>query len=257
VDALVAITGADLQAKLDEVPIAPWSSVAVPAGSTLAFAGARGGVRGYLAVRGGVDVPQVLGSRSTYTRARVGGLQGRALAKGDVLRVGTVTTPSGPAGAPRALPSSLVPTSGREVRLRVLLGPQDDLFPPESLQTFLGATFTISNRNDRMGYLLDGPTLRHARGADIVSDGIVPGSVQVPGSGIPIVMMADCATVGGYTKIATVISADLPRIAQAKAGDRVQFERCTYREAVAALRERVAWLEAVRRWQQKTEGDPR
>lgn len=265
-DARCAITGADLQAKLDDRPIPPWSSITVRGGATLSFSHARAGVRGYLAVRGGVDVPAVLGSRSTYTRARVGGFQGRALAKGDVLPVGAAShpgapdaarwTPSlhgGPADAPvHTLPAALVPVYGREIRLRAILGPQEDRFLPEALAALVGDGFTVNNRNDRMGYLLDGPALAHAHGPDIVSDGIVPGSVQVPGSGIPIVMMADCATVGGYTKIATVISADLPRIAQARTGDRIRFERCTYHDAVAALRERAGWLEAVARWLEGT-----
>ncbi len=260
-EAFVGIAGADLQARLDDVPVASWSCLPVPAGATLTFAGARSGVRGYLAVRGGIDVPPVLGSRATYTRARVGGLQGRALAKGDALRIGSVATSasglraSAPAAASqgggsarREVPAALIPSYGREVRLRVLLGPQDDRFDGASIEIFLGSAYTVSNRNDRMGYLLDGPSLRHTRGADIVSDGIVPGSVQVPGSGRPIVMMADCATVGGYTKIATVISADLHRLAQARAGDQVRFERCTYPDGVAALRERGAWLDALGAW---------
>ena len=251
VDAFVGLAGADLQAKLDDAPIVPWACLPIKAGSTLAFGGARSGVRAYLAVRGGIDVPEVLGSRATYTRARVGGLNGRTLSKGDVLPVGA----TGLAGTgPRELPASLRPSYGHEVRLRVLLGPQDDRFVPESIEAFLLGTFTVSNRNDRMGYLLEGPPLRHARGADIVSDGVVPGSVQVPGSGSPIVMMGDCATVGGYPKIATVISADLPRLAQARAGDRVRFEGCTYTAALAALRERAAWLEAVGAWADGEQG---
>jgi biotin-dependent carboxylase-like uncharacterized protein len=246
--AWAAIAGADMQARLDGDPVPPWSAFAVRAGGVLAFSGARAGARCYLAVLGGVDVPVVLGSRSTYTRAAVGGLDGRALAAGDDVPVG----PPGPARGPRGraarpvtLPADLVPPCDREVRLRVILGPQDDRFGADGLSTFLGAGFTVTNRNDRMGYQLEGPIIRHAAGADIVSDGIVPGSVQVPGSGAPIVMMADCATVGGYTKIATAIGADLPRIAQARVGDVVRFSACTQADAVRALRQREAWLAAV------------
>ena len=249
-DTFLAITGADMQAALDGAPAAPWSSFTARAGSVLAFSGARAGCRCYLSVYGGVGVPLVLGSRSTYTRARVGGFEGRALAAGDGLPVAEPPPGRAPGLARgdermRRLPEYLTPRYGREVRIRVVLGPQDDRFLPEGVAAFLGGAYTVSNRNDRMGYQLDGPIIRHQRGADIVSDGIVPGSVQVPGSGRPIVMMADCATVGGYTKIATAISADLPLLAQAKTGDIVHFEQCTIEAAVDALRRRRAWLATI------------
>jgi len=247
--ALVGIAGADLQAKLDDAPVPGFTSLRIPAGGVLSFSGAKEGCRAYLAVRGGIEVPVVLGSRATYTRARVGGFLGRALAKGDVLTVGGAKAAAAPAqaGERMSLPDPLVPRYDRAVELRVVPGPQDDRFPPSTVETFLGAEFKVTNRNDRMGYQLSGPLLTHLGGADIVSDGNVPGAVQVPGSGSPFVMMADCATVGGYAKIATVISADLPRLAQAKAGDLVRFVRCDQGEAVAALRVREAWFEDIAR----------
>ncbi len=256
----VAVAGADMQPRLDDDPVPPWSAFPVRAGGVLAFSGARTGTRCYLAVRGGVDVPVVLGSRSTYTRAAVGGFGGRALAAGDDLPVGAAGQEGGARdrGARRvAVPADLVPPCDREVRLRVILGPQDDRFRADGVSTFLGGEYTVTNRNDRMGYQLDGPVIRHATGPDVVSDGIVPGAVQVPGSGLPIVMMVDCATVGGYTKIATVIGADLPRIAQARMGDVVRFAACTQADAVRALRQRVAWLAAVARVADGTPGGER
>ena len=259
-DAVVAITGADMQPTLEGAQVAGWSSFPVAAGSVLAFSSAREGCRCYLAVRGGIDVPVVLGSRSTYTRARVGGLQGRALVAGDLLATGPSARPSTGSGRaappPWRLPARLVPRYPREKRIRVLLGPQDDRFPRGGLASFLGATYAVSNRNDRMGYQLEGPPIEHARGADIVSDGMIPGSVQVPGNGFPIVMMHDCPTVGGYAKIATAISADLARMAQARTGDFVHFEACTFETALEVRKRRDAWMEEVKAAIERGGGEP-
>jgi antagonist of KipI len=232
-EAYVAIAGADMQAKLDGAPVATWSAFPVEAGSVLAFGSATDGCRTYLAAHGGIDVPRVLGSRSTYVRGGVGGLAGRALVAGDSL---AVSASARPPLRPWSLPPELVPRRGAEIRLRVLFGPQDDRFTPEGVATFLGSAYTVTNRNDRMGYTLEGPIIRHAGGPDIVSDGLLPGAVQVPGSGMPIVLMADCQTTGGYAKIAAVIGPDLAELAQARRGDAVRFVRCTMDEAVAAWR---------------------
>jgi len=240
-DAYVGIAGADMQAALDGAAVASGSAFPVPRGGVLAFSSAVEGCRAYLAVRGGLDVPPFLGSRSTYVRGAVGGLHGRPLAAGDGVPVG----PAGPAPPARALRARDVPRHGREVTLRVLLGPQDDRFAPVGLAAFLGSPYTVTNRNDRMAYQLEGPCIRHLHGPDIVSDALLPGAVQVPGSGMPIVMMADAQTVGGYAKIAAVIGADLPRLAQARRGDTVRFARCSHAEAVQALRAARARLEAI------------
>jgi len=230
--AYVAVCGADMAPTLDGKPVQNGTGFPVPAGTDLAFGAAANGCRTYLAIRGGFDVPLVLGSRSTDLRAAVGGFQGRALKKGDALAVG----PSRPGfPPPRTLPREIVPTPDREVALRVLLGPQDDLFLDEGLHTFFGNAYEVSNRNDRMGYQLEGPPILHRAGADIVSDALCPGAIQVPGRGTPIVMTADCQTTGGYAKIATVIGPDLGRLAQARRSDRVRFLRCSQEEAVAAL----------------------
>jgi biotin-dependent carboxylase-like uncharacterized protein len=242
--AYVGVCGADLRAKLDGVQVENGRGFFVPAGGELAFGSAAAGCRAYLAVRGGIAVPPVLGSRSTYTRAAVGGFQGRKLETGDVLPL----TPAASKGsrAPRALPRELLPRMGGEVRLRVLLGPQDDLFTGEARTTFLEAAYGVTNRNDRMGYQLEGPPLRHRSKADIVSDALCPGAVQVPGSGMPIVMMADCQTTGGYAKLATVIGPDVPLLAQARLGDAVRFAASSDDEAAAALdAERRALVEAA------------
>ncbi|HEY6005690.1 MAG TPA: biotin-dependent carboxyltransferase family protein [Anaeromyxobacter sp.] len=239
--AYVGIAGAEMEASLDGERMPTGSAFPVPRGGVLAFSSALSGCRAYLAVRGGIDVPPFLGSRSTYTRGGVGGLHGRPLASGDRIPVG----PAPPAPPPREVPPRHLPRYEGGISLRVLLGPQDDRFAPEGLAAFLGSAYSVTNRNDRMGYRLEGPAIRHRGGPDIVSDALLPGAVQVPGSGMPIVMMADAQTVGGYAKIAAVIAADLPRLAQARRGDAVRFVACSQAEAVRALRKARDRLAAI------------
>ncbi|MDR3562688.1 MAG: biotin-dependent carboxyltransferase family protein [Negativicutes bacterium] len=245
-DAFVAVTGADMQGTLNGEPVANWSAFAVPAGSVLTFGYAQEGCRGYLAVNGGIDVPKVLGSRATYTRAAVGGVEGRKLRADDRLKIGGEARL---AGAACSLPPEYKPSYGGSVTLRVLPGPQDDLFEPDGLTTLFNSGYTITNEADRMGYRLDGAVIKHKGKADIVSDALCQGAIQVPGHGMPIVMMADRATTGGYTKIGTVIGPDLTLMAQAKPGDTVSFRQCSDEGAVEALkfeRERYAAIEAWR-----------
>lgn len=238
--AYAALAGADLRASLDGAPVRAWSAFPLRAGATLALGAATAGTRAYLAVRGGVDVPPVLGSRSTYVRARVGGHEGRKLRAGDRLPIGRA--PGAPPAGPRALGPSVVPRYHGPVELRVLLGPQDDSFTARGCETLLGADFRVTDRSDRMGWRLDGPAVEHAASADIVSDALLPGAVQVPGDGRPMVMGVDAPTVGGYAKIATVIGPDLARLAQARPGAVVRFRLVAEAEAVEALRrEREAW----------------
>jgi len=236
-EALVAICGADMGAELNGQPVAAWSSFQAPPGSVLSFGFAAAGCRTYIAVRGGIDVPLVLGSRSTYIRGGVGGLNGRALKAGDVLPVGGET--AAPA-RPQRLDPRFIPQYGGAangaIELRVLLGPQDDCFTAQGLATLFGSTYTISPDADRMGYRLDGPVIEHSGKPDIVSDALCQGAIQVPGHGMPIIMMADRQTTGGYTKIGTVIGPDLTKLAQAKPGDNVVFKKCSDEEAVEALR---------------------
>lgn len=229
-----AVCGADFGAALDGAPAGNRVAFPVPAGATLSFGNAGSGCRAYLAVRGGIDVPVVLGSRSTYTRAGVGGFGGRALAEGDILRIGPAPA-AGQLPPRRSLPGRLVPPYGGEVRLRVLTGPQEDMFASDGIATFFSSAYAVTDRNDRMGYRLEGPAVRHKGGADIITDALAPGAVQVPGDGMPIVMMADCQTTGGYAKIGAVIGPDLRFLAQARRGDVVRFSRCSDDEAVAAL----------------------
>jgi biotin-dependent carboxylase-like uncharacterized protein len=253
--ALAALAGADLSATLDGAPLPPWSSFLAPAGSTLAFGAPRAGVRAYLAVRGGIVVPPVLGSRSTYTRASVGGLEGRALRAGDRLPVGRAAGREPP---PLVLEPEELPPCGGSARLRVLLGPQQDRFTEEGLADFLGTAWRVTPQNDRMGYRLAGPPVRLRAAADILTDPLVPGAVQVSGNGLPIAMMMDCQTTGGYAKIATIIGPDLRRLAQARAGDEIRFVACRHADAVAALRAERDWLDGlVRRTARASAGNGR
>jgi KipI family sensor histidine kinase inhibitor len=242
--AYAAVCGADMGCRMNGAPVRAWSAFSVPPGGELTFGNALAGCRTYLAVRGGITVPPVMGSRSTALRARMGGYEGRALRAGDVIPFGEVCRAV--PGIRRALPSRLIPGYPEEIRLRVLPGPQDDLFDPASIETFFTSLYTVTPRNDRMGYCLDGPRIRRRREADIVSDALCAGAVQVPGNGLPLVMTADHQTTGGYPKMGAVIGPDLSRLAQARQGTRVRFVRCTDGEAVTALVRRETFLEGLR-----------
>ena len=234
-DAVIAITGGDLAPRLDDGPAAMWQAVAVSREAVLSFGKPRDGLRAYLAVAGGIDLPRVLGSRSTYTRSGLGGLDGRPLRAGDRLAVAG----GGPAAQPvgRKLPQEHVPSYGNSHALRVVMGTQDDAFTPEGIRTFLSAEYTATHQSDRVGYRYQGPQIQHKGGADIISDGVPFGAVQVTGDGMPIVLLADRGTTGGYTKIAAVISADLAGVAQASPGNATYFREVTLEEAHQALRE--------------------
>lgn len=231
-DEVIAVTGGDLSPTLDGQPVPAYAALAVKAGQTLRFGAPKAGCRAYIAFAGGLDIPLVMGSRSTYMKAAIGGFEGRKLQKGDVL--GLRAPVAGYANLhQRAIAPEFVP---RPVyTLRVVLGPQDDAFSPEGVATFLGSEYTVTNEFDRMGCRMDGPAIQHKNGGDIISDGIAFGAIQVPGSGKPILMGADRQTTGGYTKIATVISADFRLLAQLKAGDKVRFEAVSVQAAQQAL----------------------
>jgi len=221
-----------MQAKIDGAPLPLWSSVNVAAGTTLEFGYALQGCRTYLAVSGGISVPLVMGSRSTYAKAQIGGLHGRALAKDDVIAIGEDAARN---AIIRILPQKYRPTCSENIELRAIIGPQDDAFSDKAIQAFFESEYTVAGDADRMGYRLEGAAIEHKDKADIVSDALCRGAVQVPGNGQPIIMMVDCGTTGGYTKIATVIGPDLSLLAQAKPGDHIRFKRVDDSAAVTAL----------------------
>lgn len=216
---------------------AGWRSHALAENEILASGRLKSGI-GYIAVQGGIDVPLVLGSRCTYTRAGLGGIDGRSLKTGDLLKVGV-----GGTAKPRRL---LQPPRLAQGPLRVIPGPQREYFTDAAWQHFLDEEFAVDRESDRMGLRLDGPRLDHdpAHGADIVSDAVTPGVIQVPGDGRPIILLADCQTVGGYPKIATVIGADLPRLGHALPGQRLRFAEVSIQQALAARSEAATALAA-------------
>ena len=241
----VAITGADLSPEIDGKPAPLWRILDVPEGGILSFGGAKSGCRAYLAISGGVDFPIVMGSRSIHTRSNLGG-NGRALAKGDVLKIKESGIRNQESGA-YPLPEGLIPVYGRKWKVRVVLGPQNDYFTPRGIETFLNSEYEITPQADRMGYRLKGPKIEHKSGPDIFTDATPPGSIQVPGDGMPIILLADGQTTGGYSKIAAVISVDQDLLAQARPGDRVRFQRITIPEAHRLLAEMEKKIMEIKR----------
>lgn len=221
----LAFAGAETRVTLNGTPIPTHRAFDAARGDRVAVGPCAEGLRGYLAVGGGFAVPPVLGSRSTHSRSALGGLEGRALRAGDRLPLAAPCT-DGPC---LELPPAHRPRWGGTAR--VLLGPQDDFFTAEGIAAFLSFAYTVSDRADRMGCQLDGPAVAHRNGFNIVSDGIVNGSIQVPGHGRPVVLLADRQTTGGYPKIATVIGPDLPVLAQARPGSALRFAAVSADEA--------------------------
>jgi antagonist of KipI len=239
--ATVAVTGASMPVALNGRRMAGWSSFLVNAGDILEIGQSQSGCRGYIAVTGGFEVPLVMGSRSCYPGAGIGGLGGRSLQKDDELCRG-----GGALVEPRQLPAQLIPEYQGRILLRAIAGPQDDCFE-EGLEIFFTVEFTVSHEASRMGYRLTGPEIRQKPGypASIVSEASLPGGVQIPPNGQPIILLAE-QTVGGYAKIATVISSDLWRIGQAIPGDLIRFQRVDLITAYAVKRQRQQILDHIR-----------
>ena len=193
----------------------------------------------YLAIEGGLDVPPVLGSASTYVRGAIGGLQGRRLQKSDIvpLKRARADDLRDEYALPRPLDLAF------DQPIRVVLGPQADYFTDDGVKTFLSSSYTVSPQSDRMGFRLEGPTIEHSKGYNIVSDGVVSGSIQVPGSGRPIILMVDNQTTGGYPKIATVISADLPVVGRRRPGRPIYFVTVAVDRAESLRREQEAAIQ--------------
>lgn len=241
---IVAATGGDLQAALNGGPLKRYAAVPVKTGDVLKFGMAKDGCRAYLAFAGGLDLPAVMGSKSTNLKCGFGGWRGRKLQPGDSIAF-TAPKTDLPFFPLRALTP---PKFGSEATLRVVLGPQDSAFTEQGLHTFFGEPYRVTNRFDRMGCALEGPVIECRGKADIISDGIPAGAVQVPSSGTPIVMLADRQTTGGYTKIGTVITADLPLLAQRRPGDTVRFAQISVSAAQRADRREAKKLRKLNRY---------
>lgn len=240
-ECVLAVTGADLPAFRDEAPVPTFSALHLVPGQRLRLGPPRTGLRACVAVHGGLEVPLVLGSRSTCLRLGFGGLAGRALRAGDVLAAGPPTAGLASLRGRHLPPSGRPPLAGPWV-VRVVPGPQDDAFAADALDTFFGNPYEVTPHSDRMGIRLTGAPLAHRRSADILSDAIPLGAVQIPGEGQPIILLADRQTTGGYAKIATAIGPDVAPLAQARPGESVRFVRVTVEEAHAAVREAAQTL---------------
>lgn len=248
-DCAFAITGADSKARLDQREIAPWSVNQARAGQvlTIGLPVPGSGSRAYLALSGGIEVPEVLGSRSTQLRGAFGGFEGRAVRQGDVLRA--ITPDTQQAVDFGVLPPALaLPLQAAGLpSMRVLPAAEYENFREESRAAFWAGEWKITSQSDRYGYRLQGEPLVPIAPMEIRSHGIVPGVIQVPPGGQPIVQMRDAQPSGGYPKFGTVIEADLWRLGQAAIGSRVRFVETSYEAAVAAVQELQVWLDEVRR----------
>jgi biotin-dependent carboxylase-like uncharacterized protein len=235
----VAVAGGEFEVSLDGRRLPSVVRLALAPGKRLRIRAGNDGAWCYVAIGGSIAVPPMLGSNATHTRSLLGGIDGRAIAPGDVLPLGNV------APCEDGVAVLTAPWLARSNDpIRVILGPQDDYFSREQIDTFCNATFTVSHRSDRMAYFLDGPQIAPANGLNIVSDGIVMGAIQVLGDGRPMVLMADRQVTGGYPKIATVIGPDQRRLAQARPGETVRFSVTAIDSAVAARRAQRAILQS-------------
>jgi len=223
----VAVTGANIGITVNDRPVLEWQSIRLEKGDVLSIQQVKQGCRAYLAVNGGIDVPKVMGSYSTYTGGKLGGFYGRILEKGDVLKSKDVNL----LDKPRFIPEKMIPDYLSDKNIRAIPGPQDNFFD-EGLDVFFGSRFLVTPKANRMGYRLQGPSMEIKKGMpkSIVSEPSMPGSVQIPADGQPIILLVE-QTVGGYVKIATIISSDLPKVAQSTPGDTLQFEKTDLKTA--------------------------
>jgi len=243
-DALIAVTGGDLMPMINNKAIDMWSGVKVLDGDELSFGTVKNGCRSYIAIEHGIDVPEVMGSKSTYVKGKVGGFEGRMLKAGDEINIGSLDENN--FNSIKKLPIELIPSYSKDNIVRVVMGPQEDYFTEDGINTFLDCAYEVTNEADRMGYRLSGTKISHKAFADIISDAVTMGSVQVPGDGAPIIMMADRQTTGGYTKIATIITPDINIVGQLKPGDSVRFKLIDIEEAHRIYRKYMKDFDEIR-----------
>ncbi len=233
-ESLIAVCGATFDVWVGRLPVPAWHTVYVRAGQCVTFVQRRDGARAYLAVSGGIALAPFLGSQATYLKGSFGGLEGRALRPGDRLPLGPMTLREPVAAAGRAWPVEQRPPYTAHPTLRIVWGPQDAAFDNAAQTTLITSDFHITREADRMGVRLEGPAIPCRAAGESISDGVVTGSIQIPPNGQPIVMLADHQTTGGYPKIAAVIQADLPLLAQCLPGDSVRFKAVSLDEAQQA-----------------------
>lgn len=234
-EGLAVFAGAELGFSVNGRQIGSWTSVELKDGDRISFTGPKLGCRGYLCISGGVDVPVIMGSRSTYMRAKIGGHEGRALKTGDVISIGEPYILWRRLGD-FSLPDVIRPCYSSEKPLNIVTGLQEEAFTIKGLEMLFSSEYTISSESDRMGCRFEGAKVEHTQsGADIVSDAIPLGAVQIPGHGLPIAMLADRQTTGGYTKVGVLTPASIQALVQRMPGMKVKFERATEEEAVKEL----------------------
>ena len=249
-DMVIAITGAEIKAYINKVEIPIWQSIAVKKGDVLSFSGIKKGIRAYVAFGGELNVPVINGSKSTIIKSKLGGYDGRALKKGDELEI----LVSHYATAGKKLDEKYIPKINNEEKIRVLLGPQDDYFSEEGKNIFFGEKgYEVTAQSDRMGMRLSGEAVKHVEKADIISDGAVIGSIQIPADGMPIILMADRQTTGGYTKIGTVIKEDICKLAQMGQNSKIFFENIDINQAQEKYIEFYAKLEEIKNQIEKSQ----
>jgi biotin-dependent carboxylase-like uncharacterized protein len=240
-DVVCAIAGAAFTVTVDDVPVTSHDVFTLRSGSRLRFGQRAAGARATLAVRGGFAVAPEFGSRATSLISRIGPFGGRPLIAGDILPIGSSRELLKTSHRSNPCPALDLPSGG--ARVRVIRGPHEAMFTEGALETFFSGCYVVTPSSNRMGYRLDGPILKHAGSADILSDATPVGSIQVPASGQPILLMADRQTTGGYPRIGTVISADLPLAGQLAPGDWIEFMPCSRGDAIQALKAMRARLE--------------
>jgi biotin-dependent carboxylase-like uncharacterized protein len=239
-DLTIAVTGGNLTPTINQDPLPRWRSVTVRTGDRLAYRGRKMGFRAYLAVQGGFSGERYLNSRSVFVR----GLMGQPLQAKAILEIERSGDPD---LRQRVLPPEMVPDYSQREPLRVILGPQNDRFTPRGIETFLTSEYKVTAQSDRMGYRLEGPKIEHVKGADIISEGIARGAIQVPGDGLPIILLWDAQVSGGYTKIANVITPDQDSLAQTMPGETLRFQEVSLEEAHQALRRESKKMEEIHR----------
>jgi antagonist of KipI len=239
--AVVALTGSDFAPTLDDERVETWSSVEIRAGQTLQMGPTRAGARCYLCVRGGIDVKSFLGSASTHLLSGLGGFEGRALRKGDVLKVGRAIEGFRTFRKRNLARRALEKLSPRKV-LRVTAGPQSDWFSKETWKLFYRGTYRVTEESNRMGLRLEGAAIASASGGEMISEGVSLGAVQITASGLPIILFVEQQTTGGYPKIANVISADTSSLGQLRPRDEIRFELVEMEIARALLVEQEELL---------------
>jgi antagonist of KipI len=231
--AIVALTGSDFNSDLDGNHVSAWTSIEARRSQTLRVGPTPSGARCYLCVQGGIEVGRFLGSASTHVLTGLGGVDGRPIRKGDVLKI----TPAAETFRHRTIDPRIVERLAHRKILRVTVGPQSDWFPESSQRLFYSSTYRVAEDSNRMGLRLEGSPVPERAGRQMITEGVSLGAIQIPAAGQPIILFVDQQTTGGYPKIANVISADLHRIGQLRPRDEIRFEQVELEAARSLLTE--------------------